>query len=249
MKRIVRLLAWLYPSSWRKRYGTEFDDLLEDTTLSARDSFDVFWGALKMQMTTWTFGRITLACAVAGMLVAAVVSFVLPVHYLSQATLIVTPADESTRGLPNNLMERSIFNREVLASLIQAHSLYPRERTRVPLDVVIDKMKSNIQVVSILPASPGNGGTLTFAIRFDYPDRYVAQQINGELLTRLIEGNLHAQPDSHWTFYVPANPSLPAWPAPPNRTRFAAVGLFAGLLAGLTLAGVTKSRSSTIVLR
>jgi hypothetical protein len=94
-------------------------------------------------------------------------------------------------------------------------------------------------------------GTLYGAVTrlVDYPDRYVAQQINEELLTRLIEGNLHAQPDSHWTFYVPANPSLPAWPAPPNRTRFAAVGLFAGLLAGLTLAGVTKSRSSTIVLR
>jgi hypothetical protein len=247
MKRIVRLVAWLYPSSWRKRYGAEFDALVEDTTLTVRDSFDVFWGALKMQMTTWNFGRITLSCAVAGMLVAAAVSFALPAHYLSQATLIVTPADESTRGLPNNLMERSIFNREVLASLIQAHNLYPRERTRAPLDVVIDKMKSNIQVVSILPASPGNGGTLTFTIRFEYPDRYVAQQINEELLTRLIEGNLHAQPDSHWTFYVPTNPSLPAWPVAPNRTRFAAVGLFAGLLAGLTLAGVAKSRSSTTV--
>jgi uncharacterized protein involved in exopolysaccharide biosynthesis len=46
---------------------------------------------------------------------------------------------------------------------------------------------------------------------------------------------------------VPAAASLPAWPAAPNRTRFVAVGLFAGLLAGLTFAGVTKSRSSTTV--
>jgi hypothetical protein len=117
----------------------------------------------------------------------------------------------------------------------------------MPLDDVIDKMKRNIHVVSILPVSPGNRGTLTFAIQFDYADRHVAQQINEELLTRLIEGNLHGQPDSRSTFYVPAAPSLPAWPATPNRTRFAAVGLFAGLLAGLTLAGVTKSRSSTTV--
>jgi hypothetical protein len=52
MKRTMRFLVWLYPSTWRKRYGAEFEALLEDATPSAQDAFDVFWGALKMQMTT-----------------------------------------------------------------------------------------------------------------------------------------------------------------------------------------------------
>ncbi len=83
---------------------------------------------------------------------AAAFSFALPVHYLSQATLDVTPADESRRGLANNVTERILFNREVLASLIQDHKLYSRERARMPMDDVIDKMKQNIHVVSIVPA-------------------------------------------------------------------------------------------------
>jgi uncharacterized protein involved in exopolysaccharide biosynthesis len=245
MKRAMKLLARFYPSGWRKRYGAEFDALLDDTTPSAHHTFDVLRGALKMQMIIWSFGRITFACSLTGMLVAAALSFALPSHYLSQATLTVTPADESTRGLANNAMEGSIFNRQVLASLIQDHNLYPRERARMPLDDVIDKMKRSIQAISVLPASPENRGTLTFAIQFDYPDPHVAQRIDEELLTRLIEANLHAQPDSHTTFYVPAPPSLPVWPAAPSRTRFAAIGLCAGLFAGLALVGVIKSRSST----
>jgi hypothetical protein len=32
MKRTMRFLARLYPSSWRKRYGAELDALLEDAT-------------------------------------------------------------------------------------------------------------------------------------------------------------------------------------------------------------------------
>jgi hypothetical protein len=45
MKRIMRFLVRLYPSSWRKRYGAEFDALLEDAMPTARDTFDLFWGA------------------------------------------------------------------------------------------------------------------------------------------------------------------------------------------------------------
>jgi len=51
MKRAMKLLARLYPSSWRERYGAEFEALLEDTNPSAWDAIDVLWGALKMQLT------------------------------------------------------------------------------------------------------------------------------------------------------------------------------------------------------
>jgi hypothetical protein len=47
MKPILKFLVRLYPSEWHKRYGTEFDALLEDGTPRARDVFDVFWGLLK----------------------------------------------------------------------------------------------------------------------------------------------------------------------------------------------------------
>lgn len=253
MKRTMRFLARLYPSSWRKRYGDEFEALLEDATPSARDAFDVFWGASKMQMTTWGFGRITLACSVAGILVAAAVSFALPVHYLSRAVLTVTPANgsipagETTRSLLNN-MERNVFSQESLTSIVQEHNLYPRERALMPVNDVIDNMKRNIRIDPIPLASPGNPDTLTFAVQFDYSDRYVAQQVNAELASLFLEGALNSQLNSElWIFHVSDPPSLPLGPAAPNRTRLGAVGLFAGLLAGLSLAIVVRSRRRTTV--
>ena len=176
------------------------------------------------------------------MLAAAAISFAMPVRYLSKAMLIVTPADESARDAANDAMGRSIFNRDILASVIQDHQLYARERSRMSLDEAVEKMRRNIQVISLLPSSPGNRGTLTFYVQFDYPDRFVAQQVNQDLMSRFIEENLNPQLDSHWVFRVLDAPSLPLTPDAPNRTQFAAVGLFAGSLLGLGLAIAFRSR-------
>jgi LPS O-antigen subunit length determinant protein (WzzB/FepE family) len=246
VKRIVKLVSLLYPSSWRNRYGAEFEALLDDVKPSPLDAFDVLQGGMKMRLTMWSTSRTTFASALLGLCVAVAVALALPAHYISRAVLVVEPTDEFARNLTNTLVQGSAFNRELLASLIQEYDLYPRDRIRMSLDEVIDKMQKNIQVVSTMPASSADREGLTFAIQFEYPNRHVAQQINEELIKSLIEGNLNAQPTSHSTFYVPAPPSLPRWPATPDRTRFAAVGLFAGLLAGLTL-GVIRARSRTTV--
>jgi hypothetical protein len=246
MKRTMRFLARLYPSSWRKRYGAEFDALLEDATPSARDAFNIFWGALKMQMTMWSFGRIMLACSLIGILVAAAVSFAVPVHYMSQAVFTATPASEFTLDMLKDLTRR-ISSRESLNSVIQEHNLYARERARMPLDDVISKMKQNITVEALPLASPRNRDRLTFLVQFDYPDRDVALQVNAELASRFIEGNADPRLNSHATLQLPDPPGLPLRPTAPNRMEFAAMGLLAGLLAGLTFAIVLKSRRTATV--
>lgn len=73
MKRAARVLIWLHPSSWRKRYGAEFEALLEDATLSALDGFDIVLGALKMRMTTNVLTKIVLAGTAVGVAVAMLV--------------------------------------------------------------------------------------------------------------------------------------------------------------------------------
>jgi hypothetical protein len=254
MKRTMRFLVWLYPSSWRKRYGAEFEALLEDAAPSPRGTFDVFWGALKMQMTTWSFGRITLACSVAGILVEATIFFALPAHYVSQTVLELTQADgstsadESARRLLNNV-ERNALSREFLTSVIFEYKLYPRERARMPLDDVIDKMKRNITLKATPLASPGNRDMLTFVIQFDYSDVRVAQQVNEELIARFLESNVKIgqQLNSNWIFRVLDPPSLQLSSAALNRAQFAAVALFAGLLVGVALAIVLRSRRTTTV--
>jgi hypothetical protein len=250
MKRALRFLSRLYPSSWRKRYGSEFDALLEDSKPSAHDAFDVFCGALKMQMTTWSFRRVTLASTVAGTLVAVALSLASSAHYLSQAVLTFTPADESVpadesaRRLVDR-MERNIYGRNYLASLIHEHNLYWRERLRMPLDDVVENMRRDISLVPV--QSPGNRNAFTVVVQFDYSDPRVAQRVNEELTSRFIEGGLNSQLTSNWTFRVPVAPSLPLRPVPPNRVRLMVLCLLTALFAGLTLAIVLRSRRTISV--
>lgn len=250
MKRIMRFLTRLYPSRWRKRYGAEFDALLEDTTPSARNAFDVFGAALKMQMTAWGFGRITLAWTVAGTLMAAAISFAFPVQYASRTVLFVTPIEGSTLTwgsadrMINNL-EWNIFSRESLTSIILEHDLYPRERARMPLDDVIREMKRNIRVAPIPPASTENRDMLGFLVQFDYPDPRVARQVDIELTSRFIEANfVHLGSSNPLGIFRVMDPAS-LRRAGPNRMQFAAAGLLAGLLASLTLAIVVKPRRRT----
>ncbi len=91
MKPWIHLATRLYPSAWRKRYGTEFQALLEDVNPGWRELFDVFGGALKMQLTTGaTYLKLGAAFALAGLLIATVASFVIPKEYTSNAVLRVS---------------------------------------------------------------------------------------------------------------------------------------------------------------
>ena len=158
-----------------------------------------------------------------------------------------TPADESTRRLLDNL-ERSVVSRESLAAVIQKHNLYPRDHARMSLDDVIDKMQRHIRFYTMPLASPLNRDALTFAVQFDYSDPQAAQQVNEELASRFMEGmNIAPQLNSHSTLRLPEPPSLPITAVAPNRTQFAGVGLFAGLLAGITLVILARSRRGTTV--
>jgi hypothetical protein len=173
MRHTARLLARLYPSSWRRRYGAEFDALLEDTKPTARDAIDIVWGAMKMQITRWGPGRFVLACSFAALLLASAIALAMPVHYVSRAMITVDPANQvSLRALDH--LGRDIFSRESLKALIQLDNIYARERAHLPLDNVAGKMRQSIRVESVRPRWPGRGDTLTFAITFDYPDPQVA---------------------------------------------------------------------------
>lgn len=52
MKRAMKFLARLYPSSWRARYGAEFEALLDDISPTFGDLCDVIGDVLRVRMTT-----------------------------------------------------------------------------------------------------------------------------------------------------------------------------------------------------
>ena len=65
MRRMRRILARLYPSKWRARYGEEFDALLEDESPSVRSAMNVLLGAGRAHLAylgPLTIAAIALAC-------------------------------------------------------------------------------------------------------------------------------------------------------------------------------------------
>jgi hypothetical protein len=305
MKRLTRFLARLYPSVWRQRYGPEFDALLEDAAPKPRDAFDILWGAFRMQLSTWAFWRITLACALTGLLASLTISLTLPVTYRSHATLRVTPillvedldsmfrdgctslgggwwkcAVQETPALQRTMSEsvmkltQNVLSSNSLTKIIQQNNLYPRERARKPLDELAGNMRKNI-VVTPFPAEYPANRRPAIVVFFNYPDAHVAQQVTKELMWRLIEANFgqislenrrqnvpgvlyparHPQADgrlyshSEMRLEMLAFPTLPTRPDRPNRATIAGAGLFAGLLAGLALATLIRSRRRTAAFR
>lgn len=266
MKRILKLLARLYPAEWRRRYGEEYEALLEQGTPHVRDLFDVSWGAFKMQITTWSFVRIVLPCALTGMLAAIAFSLAAPPLYSSQKTFPVITTDTTANGLASEGAQ-SAFSQEYLASVIQREGLYPRERSRMPLNDLIDKMRSNIHFrvtpvsawkgfegLRFLPIKTGTLEPVNITVQFVYPDPHVAQRVDAALVGQLFLGG----GPLHWGYIGGPNPwghsnevlnaylrsgaSLPRKPEGLGRVQLGAVGLLVGLFGGLILVSAVNSR-------
>jgi hypothetical protein len=85
MKRLFRLAVRLYPTSWRERYGREFDVLLEDLKPGWGELFDIVRGAITMQIKT--LGTVPAVCALAGAIVGAAIAMQTPTVFASSATI------------------------------------------------------------------------------------------------------------------------------------------------------------------
>jgi len=146
----------------------------------------------------WIFGPLF------GMLVVTVVgTYLWPDTYESQATLkIVSPTLDPALALSPinsqlsdriNSMASSILSRTVLQTIIQAHALYPKEVGRVPIEDIVENMKRKISIspATVVNAGGGTGrGTVSaFTIKFSYEDRFKAQKVVGELISRFINEN------------------------------------------------------------
>jgi hypothetical protein len=244
-------MARLYPSAWRRRYGAEYEALLEEATPRVRDVFDVFREAFKMQMTTWSFLRIVLVCSLVGALAAVGLSFSRPKLYKSQTLISVdTPDPQSIREELAGPVQ-DLLDLPFLASIIQRENLYPSERAKMPMNDVIELMRKEIRVAPLQKSDgkPASG----FILEFVYPDAHVAQHVDAELTSRLMGSNLRARISSPSTasrgetFTVLNAADLPQEPFFPKRGVFGLGGLIAGLVGGLVLAGVVGWRRGAAV--
>lgn len=138
----------------------------------------------------------------AGLVIAVVVAFLWPDTFISMAVMRITPQQISERLVPSNIstqmaerllaMQQQIESRTSLQELIQRPSLnlYPKERQRKPMEDVIEQMRSAIKI-TLLDSSAAAGGPQRFAsafqISFKYSDRYKAQAVVGQLVSKFTE--------------------------------------------------------------
>src|SRR5579871_4056486 len=137
----------------------------------------------------------------AGLVIAVVVAFLWPDTFISMAVMRITPQQISERLVPSNIstqmaerllaMQQQIESRTSLQELIQRPSLnlYPKERQRKPMEDVIDQMRKaiTITILDTGSAQPQQRFASAFQISFKYADRYKAQAVVRELVSKFTE--------------------------------------------------------------
>lgn len=230
MKRLIPMLASLYPRPWRERYGVEFMALLEDVNPSAGTACNIFTGAIAMQIRNWSYGwTVAISAGFAGAVFAALL-FMIPKTYVSRGVLL---ADSSAPLALDSIMNLSqhVESRMTLANIITSEKLYLRERSRMPFEDVIDLMRRNVKVQPLGLKGPQRG----VVIDFDYRDPRAAQRVTDKLLASFVD-----QGNGALRALDPA--SLPQTPVRPNVPLIATSAIFLGLLT-LGLLGFLRRRA------
>jgi len=239
MTRCIRWAARLYPAEWRKRYGAEFDVMLEDTTLRWRDLADVLRGAAIMQMTSWmTYWKMALLAGIAGAILAGGVALRLPDQYACSAALLLESHGATQAQLAEALLraELKILGRDNLMELMTSLDLYKEERRKLQASEVVENVFR--KHVHVQPERVMQAGEQALFIRFEYPDRYKAEALVKRLMAAFQQqaaGNLEGA-----TSNVLMNPMLPERPVSPVRPRLVALGAIAGALAALIALGIRR---------
>src|SRR5574340_1400709 len=148
---------------------------------------------------SWIIGR-----AFARLVLSVVVAFFWPDTYISMAVMRVTPQAVPEHLVPSNInsqiaerlssMQTEILSRTNLSDLIQKPSLdlYKRDRQRKPMEDIVEEMRRNVKILLLETGSTQTRtrGASAFQISFAYLDRYKAQAVVRELVTKFTEQNI-----------------------------------------------------------
>lgn len=142
----------------------------------------------------------------AGLVVSTVVAFLWPDTYISTAVMRITPQQVPEKLVPSAIntqmserlqqMQTEILSRGSLSEIIQKPSLdlYKKERLKLPMEDIVQEMRN--KYIKIIPIAEGGGnrrGASAFAVSFMYTDRYKAQSVVRELVTKFTEQNVQVQ--------------------------------------------------------
>ena len=230
MKRIFQLAFWAYPADWRKKYGAEFQALLDDVRPSWKAIFDVLRGGVQMQLKHMSLMKLTVACAVAGVVVATAGAFSIKDTYQSSTLVRITPPDAAKTV--NELAQRT-FSGTSLTDIIEKYDLYSDSHGGRRTDAV-HRMRQDIAI------RPVSQQPLAFSLSYAYTDRQKAQAVAGALIDRLMNENIEMAiksdtPTNGITLELLEAPALAEAPVCPNRLTTAAGWTRAGGNGGATI--------------
>src|SRR3954467_3187813 len=146
----------------------------------------------------------------AGLVRATVVAFLWPDTYISTAVMRITPQQVPSNLVPSAVssqmadrlqqMQTEILSRGSLSEIIQKPSLdlYKKERLKLPMEDIVQEMRNKyIRISPLADSGSGGGGgrrfASAFAVSFFYTDRYTAQAVVRELVTKFTEQNVTVQ--------------------------------------------------------
>ena len=154
---------------------------------------------------SWIFGP-TLAAVV----IAVVVAYLWPDTYVSTATIRIIPPQVPQTLVQSNLtmsmsarltsMEEVILSRATLTNIITTFGLYKKELASMPMDDVVERMRTkDIKIFQPQDVSQREGDrgdmATAFQVSFSYDNRFQAQKVTNELVSRFITENLRNRTD------------------------------------------------------
>ncbi len=152
-----------------------------------------------------------IAPAFAGIVISTVVAFMMTDTYYSEARIRVVPEQLAPDMAPKvtsqdvadriNSMAQNILSRNALASIINTYGLYKKDLKKEPLEDVIDQMRRSIII------RPTEGGFAAgrilpaMVVAFIYPDKYTAQKVCQDLVTRFMNSSSAETSESQQAAY------------------------------------------------
>ncbi len=150
----------------------------------------------------WILGP-ALACLV----VSVVVAYLWPDTYVSTAVIRIIPPQVPENLVATNLnmsmqarltsMTEVILSRATLTNIISTLGLYKKDLSRMPMDDVVENMRTkDIKISQPQSSQTANPNSVTaFQIGFSYDNRFQAQKVTNELVSRFITENLRDRTD------------------------------------------------------
>ena len=88
-----------------------------------------------------------------------------------------------------NSMYQTISSRGNLTNIINLYDLYRRDRSRKPMEDIVEQMRRDIKISNVVPLSQGEREISAFQISFSYDNRIVAQKVTADLVSRFMTEN------------------------------------------------------------